>query len=917
MRYQQGFYRVISTLCLCFILGSICSICHAAETRFTPIGYLLCSDLKPDPSTYKNAAATTIVRDRRMILYARQNETIYFSVKCQERWTRPGAAVLFLQNEDWQTLFTMKALSGEEKEFAFTVPAEGVYYVQAAGGLTACTVKTSAMRMYEASEIMPLSFYPKQGPLYFYIPAKATEFSICLSAAEPGASKVQVLAPDGTEIVNKAVLESGLNEIKVQVTPEMAGQTGTFIFTGPVNYGESSVYLKGVFPYFADTPENLFIPCAEAALRAVTNDNELLVQFPLGGQEYSGMEKCTVVLKDEKDEVFREDYAAVPEALKITIPDAATPKIYWLEVTLAAGTEKIASFKKKMAISHHRFFYQIDRDVVHTLPKPLEQEVKRGYMLFDRVEPGSIYAASVPLRTEIIETIRVTSALGQYEPFHFALHALEDLKEVNISISALTQAGGAVIPSENIDLRLVKFWLQRVTLDNTPRYHEIPEILESLQPVDISQGHNALFYAIIKIPADAKPGTYNAAVTVTSRGPTATPLAVALTVLPFELQMPTDIRWMMDTSISQHRWITQAYTLPRIRRELQAIHAYGINTLGLWPQYKFVNDDKTLKIEYGQATQIMALYQETGFLSPMIVEEHGGMESAVLGIYPNGIAADGQEYTAEAKALYEKLMSEIAATAKENNWPEQVYLTVDEPGYTKEGLDKFIRTAKAVRAAGFKTLTTCGTWYVDQIDPYLDYRCFSNISYASSTSKEINEALRLEAQAAGDAFWFYAGGSYANDGILHEGIMAANRYQNGVFMWRNGSAGMYNWISCWPMGGDKIDDFDNCKDSCTYYPPNHENEALVPTLQMEGIREGIKDYQYLYMLKALIEEKKVSNNSDEIEVAGRIEKELTIMLDELPWMHAIGEEYPPQTITNEMLQNIRIRVISMMNQLAD
>jgi hypothetical protein len=214
------------------------------------------------------------------------------------------------------------------------------------------------------------------------------------------------------------------------------------------------------------------------------------------------------------------------------------------------------------------------------------------------------------------------------------------------------------------------------------------------------------------------------------------------------------------------------------------------------------------------------------------------------------------------------------------------------------------------KEAGLKTFTTCGHWYVSKIDEYLDYRCNDCISYACFPDPKQAESNYKAAMKSGDANWCYGAGAYANDGVLQEGNLIANRYINGFFLWRARITGIMNWIFDWPMGTNPfIDDFDSSKDACIVYPPYCAGELFIPTLQWEGIREGIDDYKYLYTLDVMIKDAIASGKPDQIEQAKKIRTGLSQMFKKMPWRHTRGEIYPSRDITNGDISQCRQQII--------
>jgi hypothetical protein len=106
----------------------------------------------------------------------------------------------------------------------------------------------------------------------------------------------------------------------------------------------------------------------------------------------------------------------------------------------------------------------------------------------------------------------------------------------------------------------------------------------------------------------------------------------------------------------------------------------------------------------------------------------------------------------------------------------------------------------------------------------------------------------------------------------------------GVHFWRTEATGCWSWTFLRPKES-AYDDFDGGahregKDACIAYP-TPDGKALVPTLQWEGLREGVDDYRYLATLRTLIERAKREGRG--VETARQAETELKAVVEKMPW----------------------------------
>ena len=203
--------------------------------------------------------------------------------------------------------------------------------------------------------------------------------------------------------------------------------------------------------------------------------------------------------------------------------------------------------------------------------------------------------------------VRLVAARGEYEPGSFVLRSSEALQGVTLSVSDLTAKDGSRIPASAVDLTVVKCWYQSGTawhgfhndslrhvltpelllhdetlvktdpshpddylrcklddgrvsylwLDYTPEYCEASryypgfypfkevwvEDARTLQPFALEAGKCKQLWLTLHVPADAKGGLYRATATVRSdRGEPLDEVRIVVRVLPFELPEPKTFR---------------------------------------------------------------------------------------------------------------------------------------------------------------------------------------------------------------------------------------------------------------------------------------------------------------------------------------------------------------------------------------
>lgn len=530
------------------------------------------------------------------------------------------------------------------------------------------------------------------------------------------------------------------------------------------------------------------------------------------------------------------------------------------------------------------------------LPPTSEADRKRGFVAFVPDDVEAITYNARPSADDIAREARIFAARGEYEPATVGVLALADDMEVTVDVGALS--GPKEIPAERIELRIARFWPQRMSW-NSATYHFIPELLERRRTVRLNALEVGQIWLTVHVPDDAPAGEYHAQVRL--RGPKGESAARRLTVevLPFSLVRPTDLAWGLYTDSG--RWNT--YPPERVEAELANIVAHGYTTLLMYPlRHSAVSyENGALEVDLSRFENHMRMAIRAGLRGPWVMDlqELQGRAQSLLG-------RDELVYDAEFEQVFSGICSAIRDAATANDWGEILLHVVDEPNRrSPESVEKAKRQLAYARSAGCRTWTTVLDLeaLAEEFDPQLDVRCYS-LSYLVG-SEEANRSRREETAASDDELQWYGSGCYTFAGG-QEGHLYSNRILMGYLHAKSGATTQYTWTFQRPKG-DPYDDFDGeaqqqAKDACTTYP-DHDNAELVPTLQWEGCREGIDDARYVATLREAIDRARDRG------AARAAESELERLLDEVGW------GIRPPSFTNRDAQRARRAIADLIVKL--
>jgi hypothetical protein len=397
---------------------------------------------------------------------------------------------------------------------------------------------------------------------------------------------------------------------------------------------------------------------------------------------------------------------------------------------------------------------------------------------------------------------RLFATPGEYEPVSFAVRPDERVEQMFLTATDLTGPGGT-IPKANVRVQSVE------------GYHgNDKDILMDLgQPWDMPAMQRELFWATVKVPADAKPGLYKGAVTVRGSGQLLAQLALEVEVLPFTLGEP-------PLALGYN------YSSPKDPRALAAhlrdMRAHGMTTVA--PLYNFhlpVQDEDTR--EFGE---FIEAYRQVGFRQPIYF-------GTSMNLLMSDLAGYGPVDSRRFQRKFLQVMRRLHAEAQRHGLPVVFSIADELTNQAEPGVRKGERLARLCFEELPEMAVTAdmnGWLEVTTMAPFLNIATFNNgwdgIDHHNKGRRLINREFIQELQQKTDAIpWFVNAGS--------------DRFAFGFFFWKMAKYGVRGKVEWYYNLGD------NERGSIVRVEGDH----LWPTLAYERSREGIDDLKYLCTLE--------------------------------------------------------------------
>lgn len=544
-------------------------------------------------------------------------------------------------------------------------------------------------------------------------------------------------------------------------------------------------------------------------------------------------------------------------------------------------------------------------------PAPTAAETAAGMLAYVAPDPGEYRPYRLPRAQERTDRLQVFLCPGEDEPVTFAVYTLAELKGLTITADLKNAP-------VTVDVRQEHCWPQR-TGWRSRQWYTTPELLLPCAdgkktvpyqrgilkevPFDLAAGQSQGFWLTLSASAEARPGRYEAVVSVAAADKPALQLPLTIEVLPIKLQRPADRSWLIYADSSRWDRMSEDQALA----ELRDFRSHGMDglvegNLGT-PDVSKLREGK-VTYDASRFRKYTELCRRVGMEGPHVINSAGpNLVKSTLGITAD--LTKGQwptEVTAGVQAIAK---AAVAATADiPAKW---YYYGVDEP----TGDNTYaIQDYQAWHDGGARTYATFYVpSFLEKASAYLSAPCF--VVGLVSNEKRAQEA-REACEKTGAEFWWYGTGSYVNP-FPQEGYLWHNRYGAGLLFWKTGARAEVTWTFCRPHE-DVFNDFDGSransgepKEQCTAYPhflkPDDWSsyQGAIPTIAWEALREGVDDYLYLYTLTSLIKQAQASPIAAAQKAAEEAQATLQGLVDSVPWVNPMG----PVGFETKRLQQIR------------
>ena len=461
-----------------------------------------------------------------------------------------------------------------------------------------------------------------------------------------------------------------------------------------------------------------------------------------------------------------------------------------------------------------------------------------GPVVFTKGVMSDVKPEDLPPGGRAVERIELIACPGEFEPFSLAIRDDRD-GSWTFEATALAGGDGRVIPASAVEIAPLRHGPARGHLG---KYGHVKDHI--LQPTQkgmvILKDATGWLWLTVHVPAGAKAGRYEGALTLKRKEDSSrVTIPLAVEVLPVKLDRPAGVNFALLYTVAFGQYHTAT---SRKQRRAEAVALYReLKDHGMTCIAPKCSDWPYKPGRYEGLAACVEIAREAGLDGP-VLWNMGALVNVRKG-GKNFAHFDGKCDNWEADrdlANLKTIIRETQVLAKAKDWPELVYLALDEPGTQTDDLKiralrlgtllpETLKVTAQMGVRGGATITEPvdekhNRRWVTELDelrklwdrsrPYCHIRLYG---YGYPQGKTNLDHEKADCKTRGHEMWFY----------LNPASMGGDRYCARVFFglwgWRVGAQGLTSWT----------------------YPGGR-------TVQLELIREGIDDAKYLAALQKLI-----------------------------------------------------------------
>jgi len=496
---------------------------------------------------------------------------------------------------------------------------------------------------------------------------------------------------------------------------------------------------------------------------------------------------------------------------------------------------------------------------------------------------------------------RLSAARNDYEAVQVVVHAREQLKGLTAKAGALVAPDESSIPAENVEVLRVYYHFVEHPTDRTGVRDWWPDALPPLdKPIDVAAGENQPLWVLVHVPDDAKAGDYQGEIHLKAEGWSAN-VPIKLHVWDFALPKRNHIDTAFGLSpgnvFRYHQLKTDEDKRRVLDMYLKCFSEHRMSPYDLAPMdpigVKFLPnaDPPRAELDFSAFDRAMTRAVDEFNFTSYRLPIHGMGGGTFHARYEPKIEGFGED-TPQYQAMFSSYVKQLEDHLREKGWLDMAYIYwFDEPApkdyeFVRNGFERLKKYAPGLR-----------TMLTEQPEEALA----GPVDIWCPVSPNYNHEAAEKRRAHGDIFWWYVctgpKAPYCTLFIDHPATeLRVWLWQT----WQRNIVGNLVWQATYwtssaaypdepqnpyedPMGYVSgystprgVKRFWGNGDGRFVYPPlaaatpgasgpEPVFDPPVSSIRWEMLREGIEDYEYLYLLRELIAKRGDQLSAEDLE----------------------------------------------------
>jgi hypothetical protein len=450
------------------------------------------------------------------------------------------------------------------------------------------------------------------------------------------------------------------------------------------------------------------------------------------------------------------------------------------------------------------------------------------------------------------------------------LLAHADLEDVTFSVGPLQQTHGAgAVPAENVRWNFLGGIFVATNSPNRqlanllrPAPAWFPDVLTEDRQCSLRKGARKAVYLTVKIPPNTAPGEYQGMVTATA-GRVSASISLTLQVYPLELpdarhQMVTV--WFSTSEFRKHHHLEPADDqgfdrMLKLYARNMAEHRQNVFRVGLGLIETRREDDGKLQFDFSRFDKLAQVFWDTGRMD--LIETgfiarfgNGGWSSReiLLDTFPVK-GTDGRRVSMSGEEFLPQFLRAFVAHLRANGWlAKTVFHICDEP--SNHNVMAWRKASEFVHRLAPE---------LRRIDAIETPHCLGDLEVWVPKLDHLAtwQGAFEQAQRQGNELWCYTVGIYQGGGLLNKTVDAP-LIETRLMPWLNyryDLRGYLHWgFNAWtddPIRAPGL----HRGDGWQVYP---KPDGLLDSMRWEQMRNGLEDYECLWLLENKISQIKVT-----------------------------------------------------------